>query len=60
MTHINYPSQWRKCAKEMRDLAYDMRDAESRRTILKLSEEYDRLAEMAQEWPAETPASRSG
>src|SRR6478672_7527044 len=60
MTHINHSSQWRKRAKEIRDLAYDMRDADSRRTILKLSEEYDRLAEMAQEWPAETPTSRPG
>ena len=58
MTHINHSSQWRKRAKEIRDLAYDLRDADSRRTILKLSEEYDRLAEMAREWPAETPASR--
>jgi len=46
---INDPKHWRGRAEEMRVLADEMKDIESRSIILRLASDYDRLADRTEE-----------
>jgi hypothetical protein len=46
--HINDPKHWRDRAAEMRILADEMKDVDAKTMMLKLAEDYDKLAERAQ------------
>ena len=46
---INDPEHWRARAEEMRTLAEDVTDEESRKTMLRIAQDYERLAERAVE-----------
>ena len=46
---INDPKHWRHRAKEARALAQQMGDPEAKRKMLKNADDYDRLAERAEE-----------
>jgi hypothetical protein len=53
---INDPKHWRDRAKEARALAEQIADPETKRTILNNADDYERLAQRAQEraagrWP---------
>ena len=51
MTHqsINDAKHWRDRAAEMRALSAEMKDFESRTLMLKLANDYDKLADRAEE-----------
>jgi hypothetical protein len=42
--YINDPGHWRDRAEEMRALAQDVQDEMARQTMLRLAQDYDRLA----------------
>jgi hypothetical protein len=44
----NDPEHWRKRAQEMRDLAAEIKDPLSKQTMLRIAEDYDRLAKRAE------------
>ena len=46
---VDDPKHWRHRAKEMRDLLDELTDGEIRATILRLADEYDKLAARAEE-----------
>jgi len=45
---IDDPEHWRSRAEEMRVVAEDMRDPETRATALRIADDYDRLADYAE------------
>jgi hypothetical protein len=49
------PKHWRDRAEEARLLAYEMKDAQSREAVLRIAEEYEFLAERAQQRAKLTP-----
>ncbi len=46
---INNPEHWRKRAEEMRVLAEQMADEQSRITMLRIASDYERLATRAEQ-----------
>ena len=49
------PKHWSDRAEEARLLAYEMKDAQSREAMLRIAEEYEFLAERAQQRAKLTP-----
>jgi len=47
--YINDPGHWRDRAEEMRALAHDVQDEAARQTMLRLAQDYDRLAARAEQ-----------
>ena len=45
--HFNNPKHWRDRAEEARILADDMHDDQSKRVMLEIAEDYEKLAERA-------------
>jgi hypothetical protein len=45
---VNDPEHWRDRAKEMRTLAQDMNDSDTKNTMLRIAAEYDHLAKRAE------------
>ena len=45
--YINDPAHWRDRAQEMRKMAADITDQNTKQSMLKIAQEYDRLAERA-------------
>jgi hypothetical protein len=48
-SHLDNPGYWRKRAQELRELASQVTLAEARRQLLEAAQEYERLAERAEE-----------
>lgn len=48
-SYINDPTHWRERAEQMRVLAENMNDESSKATMLKLADDYDKLAARAAE-----------
>lgn len=48
-SHINDPSHWRARAQEMRGLAAMADDLDARASMLAIAEEYERLAQRAEQ-----------
>jgi hypothetical protein len=46
---INDPKHWRERAEEMRTLAEALVDEQSKQTMFRIAEDYDRLADRAQQ-----------
>jgi len=54
-TPINNGQHWRSRAEEMRVVAEDLRDPETRAAALRIAHDYDRLAERAEERSKRAP-----
>jgi predicted Rossmann-fold nucleotide-binding protein len=48
-TLMDDPKHWRARAEEIRTLAEDMNDLESRRTMLRIADDYEKLAKRAEQ-----------
>jgi hypothetical protein len=46
---LNDPERWRQRARALRQLAHDTDDPESKRMILNIADEYEKLAKRAEE-----------
>jgi hypothetical protein len=46
---INDPEHWRGRAREKRELAERLRNEQAKQTVLRVANEYERLAEQAEE-----------
>jgi hypothetical protein len=47
--YVNDPEHWRYRAEETRALAEDMKDEQSRQLMVRIADDYDRLARRAEE-----------
>jgi len=56
--HVNDVKHWRKRAAQMRALADWMKDAETQRMMLKLANDYDKLADRAESRAPKPPEQR--
>jgi hypothetical protein len=55
-SHFIYdPEHWRQRAKEARAIAGSLNDPEAKRSMLKIADEYDLLAQRAEERSAKQP-----
>jgi hypothetical protein len=54
---LNDPKHWRERAGAMRALSQQMADLECKRTMLKIADDYESLAERAEERNASIPAA---
>ena len=52
-SHLDDADYWRKRAKEIRDLAEQVKALHARNEIVRIAEDYDRLAERAEERAAQ-------
>jgi hypothetical protein len=55
---INDPAHWQQRAQEMRDLAQTAADEESKRAMLRIASDYDKLAQRALERSGGIPPSK--
>jgi hypothetical protein len=55
---INDPKHWRDRAAEMRSLAAQTADGDSKRAMVRIAEDYDTLAQRAEERSAGLPHSK--
>jgi hypothetical protein len=46
--HVNDAKHWRDCAEEMRALSTTMNDIDAQTVMVRLADDYDRLAERAE------------
>jgi hypothetical protein len=53
----NDPEHWRKRAKDMRALANEIKDPLSKETMLRIADDYERLAKRAAERASRPPQS---
>jgi hypothetical protein len=54
LSHVNDSKHWRDRAAEMRLLATEMKDAQTKATMLKLADDYDKLAVRAEKRSGES------
>ena len=57
-SHINDPAHWHRRAEEARILAEQMNDEQSRQMMLRIADDYDRLAQRAKDRLKGVPHSR--
>jgi hypothetical protein len=55
---INDPDHWRDRAREKRALAERLRNEQAKQTVLRIANEYERLAELAEERSRGSPQSK--
>jgi hypothetical protein len=55
---IHEPAHWRKRAEQARTIADQMNDAEARSMMLKIAEDYEKLAKRAEARVAKPPESK--
>ena len=56
---INDPEHWRDRAKEKRELAERLQNEQANQTVLRVANEYERLAEQAEERSRGSPPKRT-
>jgi hypothetical protein len=56
---INDPEHWRDRAREKRELAERLRNEQAKQTVLRVANEYERLAEQAEERSRGSPPKRT-
>jgi len=57
-SHINDPAHWHQRAEEARILAEQMNDEQSRQMMLRIADDYDRLAQRAKDRLKGVPHSK--
>ena len=56
---VNDPEYWRDRAREKRELAERLRNEQAKQTVLRVANEYERLAEQAEERSRGSPPPRA-
>ena len=55
---INDPQHWRDRAEEMRSLAAEMTNEQTQKSMLRIANDYDKLAQRAEERSSGSPQSK--